>query len=382
MEKGILKITHTAKGKDYTIHYTKKGKSKSVKADFINIKDEEENKYNNKECEFKRENGQVIKIIIGDEEFKRSPQQAVNRNNQGDDRGLNNKPPDSFNIESTKVPHDTRNIKISAKDIDNFNLKLNKFARFEENDNKFEFFKKGKKNIEYQIKNDFNEKDIKKMTQITDSYKKLGYEIKEMTFEPDWRLIVGLGHPSVYETSITLHHIYGIPYIPASGIKGAVRNYIINEYFELKNDGEKEKYKNSSEKKALDDEGFCCIFGSPKDSKIGEHIGSIIFFDAFPTKAPEINVDIMNPHYQPYYSDKNSKTPPADYHSPVPIHFLVVENTPFKFVVGVKKKNNKTIDKGVFNGEKIIDVINEWLEKALKEHGLGAKTAAGYGYFE
>ena len=40
----------------------------------------------------------------------------------------------------------------------------------------------------------------------------------------DWRLIVGLGNESVYDTSMTLHHVYGIPYIPASAVKGVVRS--------------------------------------------------------------------------------------------------------------------------------------------------------------
>ena len=44
-------------------------------------------------------------------------------------------------------------------------------------------------------------------------------------------MVVGLGGESVYETSITLHHIYGIPYIPASSIKGVVRSWIITEVF-------------------------------------------------------------------------------------------------------------------------------------------------------
>ena len=193
-----------------------------------------------------------------------------------------------------------------------------------------------------------------------DSYEKLGYEIVDKDFKPDWRMVVGLGHPSVYETSMTLHHIYGIPYIPASAIKGVVRNHIICEQF------------NASEDKALQDSGFCEVFGSP------EHIGNVIFFDAFPTKEPIINVDVMTPHYQPYYSDASGKTPPADYHAPVPIPFLVVEDTPFKFVIGIRKKHNKKISDMVIKGKS----IDKWLKEALEEHGIGAKSAVGYGYFD
>jgi len=37
------------------------------------------------------------------------------------------------------------------------------------------------------------------------------------------RLVVGLGAGHVPETSLTLHHIFGIPYIPGSALKGVVR---------------------------------------------------------------------------------------------------------------------------------------------------------------
>src|SRR5205085_10984928 len=39
------------------------------------------------------------------------------------------------------------------------------------------------------------------------------------------RMIVGLGSESVLETSITLHHTYGVPYIPGSALKGLAANY-------------------------------------------------------------------------------------------------------------------------------------------------------------
>jgi CRISPR-associated protein Cmr6 len=37
------------------------------------------------------------------------------------------------------------------------------------------------------------------------------------------RLALGLGLPSFFENGITLHHIYGVPYIPASSFKGFLR---------------------------------------------------------------------------------------------------------------------------------------------------------------
>src|SRR5437764_360207 len=39
------------------------------------------------------------------------------------------------------------------------------------------------------------------------------------------RLIVGLGADNILETGITLHHTYGVPFIPGSGLKGLAAHY-------------------------------------------------------------------------------------------------------------------------------------------------------------
>jgi CRISPR-associated protein Cmr6 len=197
-------------------------------------------------------------------------------------------------------------------------------------------------------------------------------------FEPDWRFVIGLGGSSVYETSITLHHIYGIPYIPATSIKGVVRSwYLLDNYHNKKEEMEGFAIEN--------DETFCKVFGCPKDLKVegktfksilkhknenAEFAGNIIFFDAFPLTAPKLKLDIMTPHYQPYYDDKKGEKPPADYYSPNPIPFLTVENTKFRMYFGVKKAENKAL----------VDTTKGWIEKTLKQKGIGAKTAVGYGY--
>jgi CRISPR-associated protein Cmr6 len=50
--------------------------------------------------------------------------------------------------------------------------------------------------------------------------------------------------------------------------------------------------------------------------------------------------------------------------------------------VGLKKANNKSIQKGVFREEMPLSVAYDWMQKALNEHGIGAKTSVGYGYFK
>ena len=99
----------------------------------------------------------------------------------------------------------------------------------------------------------------------------------------------------------------------------------------------------------------------------------MIFFDAFPVKEATISVDIMNPHYSNYYSGKEA---PVDYNNPVPIHFLVVENTKFEFHIGIRKSQN---DKEEVLVKEILQPAEKFLEESLKMVGIGAKTSAGYG---
>jgi CRISPR-associated protein Cmr6 len=247
--------------------------------------------------------------------------------------------------------------------------------RFFEKDNKGKITYKELHNFKFDGV-DFKELDENQKTvveSISVNSECYGY----IDFEPDWRFIVGLGGASIYDTGITLHHIYGIPYIPASSIKGTLRSwYILDKYIDK--GIEMEGY-------AIENETFCKVFGCPKELKINgksflsglkykgessEFEGNVIFFDAFPLTVPQLKLDIMNPHYQPYYSDNEGKTPPADYFSPNPIMFLTVEKTVFRMYFGVKKENQK----------ELVEVTKTWLTKALYERGIGAKTSAGYGF--
>ncbi len=277
-----------------------------------------------------------------------------------------------------KLPKDTASI-IKPEDIDNFALRLNKAPFFDADDGKFKFFKMNKNLIVLDVKPDFSKLKIKAIAERhKTSINKQNLKIESAKFRPVWRMVVGLGSESIYETSMTFHHIYGIPYIPGSAIKGVIRSYIITEEFGKDNNGDLDL--RNAEEKALKNKVFCDIFGCSKNSFYNKSMqGRIVFFDAVPSSLPKIKPDVMNPHYGPYYSDSSGKTPPADYHNPVPIFFLTVEDTEFEFIIGVKEIDNTPIQEGKFRGKTLLSVAFEWMEKALKEHGIGAKTAVGYG---
>lgn len=86
----------------------------------------------------------------------------------------------------------------------------------------------------------------------------------------------------------------------------------------------------------------------------------------------KIKVDIMNPHYPDYY---DKKKPPTDDQNPIPIFFLTLEGVTFNIYIGVKAKDNITLTEE----KNILVQAEEYVKKALTEHGIGAKTAVGYG---
>ncbi len=232
-----------------------------------------------------------------------------------------------------------------------------------------------------------------------------------MKFKTSSRLIVGLGISSVLETSIKLHHIYGIPYISASAIKGVLRAYriwkLVNwdsfKYFIVENlienyqsdkfnqqkeqliekiqDGnfdnkfkeiDKDLSKEELETKKQELIGFVNSISQEEIKKIVQIFGNqqqkgkLIILDAYPINFEGFDVDIMNPHFPDYY-DKGE--PPADWQNPNPITFLAVPTgTEFNFYF----KNTQ-----VYDGN-----LKKDLQKAFENIGIGAKTTLGYGILE
>ena len=296
----------------------------------------------------------AIEMLNGNKMMGRSLSLAESKPRE--ERGNNNSQPKNFakpevvsqrehqsasgsNFDSV-IPKRTADA-VKGRTIDNLHLKLNAFA--EMSGGKFEL---PKGTLSTKIPN-----EVKALFDSVRNQKNI--VVNEFEAETASRLIVGLGSESVYEVSMTLHHIYGIPYIPGQSLKGAVRNFIISEKFD------------KDEKKALQDEDFCSVFGKQDDA------GKIIFYDVYPDGSSiTLEHDIMTPHYPDYYG--GSAKWPTDTQSPNPIKFLTVKKgVKFKFFLGTKKGDAVLLDKAA-----------EYLKEALEKSGVGAKTAVGYGYFK
>jgi len=209
--------------------------------------------------------------------------------------------------------------------------------------------------------------------------KNMGNNFEKFEATTSWRLVIGLGASHPQETSMTLHHIYGIPYIPGSAIKGVTRHWAVLKFAKEISRKERKDFEIAVEEvsKALEDgkelaglkvcdlefSQLVEIFGTQKQQ------GKVIFFDAYPIGEINLKIDVMNPHYPEYYSKGQA---PTDWQNPIPIKFLTVENTKFQFYLAVRGENSN----------KILEKTKELCLEALKEHGIGAKTSLGYGIFE
>jgi len=189
-----------------------------------------------------------------------------------------------------------------------------------------------------------------RQAEVLSSYRQRGYALEIFQACPEWRMVVGLGGASVLETDITLHHLYGLPIIPGSALKGLARSYA------LLNEGRDD-----------DDPLFADAFGTVKEPK---RAGGVVFFDALPVTSPRFQLDVMNPHYGEYYRYRG-QSPPVDYLNPAPIYFLTVARTTFLFALAARNGRREWLRAAA-----------GWLQKGLETMGVGAKTAAGYGYME
>lgn len=174
--------------------------------------------------------------------------------------------------------------------------------------------------------------------------KALGGETR--IFETEGAFVTGMGLSHPVENGFTFHPTLGVPYLPASSVKGLLRGWV-------------EAWMDNDENDSTEYERW---FGTTECS------GELIFFDALPTKPVHLGCEIMTPHMGKWYEKGDENNPPADWYSPVPVPFLVVQpKTKFHFMIAPR-----------IIGADVSKAMQE-LKNALEWIGAGAKTASGYG---
>ncbi len=185
-------------------------------------------------------------------------------------------------------------------------------------------------------------------------------------------LIVNQAGGILENAGLCLHSHFGTPYIPGSAVKGVARHAAWVEWNEEKDETKKKEIA----------EKIAHVFGYPTgDKELDKYLvaqgwkdkassGSICFMSAIPNTVVKLVVDIVNCHHPDYYAGKVDTA--YDNESPNPQVFpAVVKGVKFRFTLFPIKGR----------GEKYLEMAKGWLIEAITTSGVGAKTAAGYGWF-
>lgn len=182
-------------------------------------------------------------------------------------------------------------------------------------------------------------------------------EIKErfccFEMEIENRLLIGLSGGGALETGCAVSHTYGMPYLPGSAVKGAARAWL----------------------QTLPHTGADIvreIFGCEADERDLSGLSGIVgFHDAWwvpessRDKKPFV-MDVVTSHHPDYYGSAG-ETAATDLDNPVP-----------NAIIGVQGSFRFTLE----GAPEWTQLAKSILKKALAERGIGAKTAAGYGYMK
>lgn len=201
---------------------------------------------------------------------------------------------------------------------------------------------------------------------------------KTATCTVDGRLVIGLGSQNVLETGLTLHHTYGVPFIPGPPLKGLAAHYCDavwgwgeggGEPFRKDKELAPDKRNKTNEDKTGERAGetYRVLFGTTDDG------GYLTFHDAWLVPSSGgLELDVMTPHHGGYNMPEDSKNPapPTDFDDPIPVSFLSVKG---KFLVAVSFVGESE------DAEKWAELGLTLLTSALDEWGVGGKTNAGYG---
>ena len=187
------------------------------------------------------------------------------------------------------------------------------------------------------------------------------------------RLIVNSAGGVLENAGLSLHRNFGFPLIPGSAIKGIARHAAWSDWNDEGDDSEKKR-------KA---QAIAEVFGYPTNDdsldkylektvgKATKQAGKICFFEAVPVGRAETEVDILNVHHREYYAGNANVA--LDNEKPILCYFPTVKaGTEFCFrILRLEDLSHATLKQ----------VVN-WLKVGLSINGVGAKTAAGYGWFD
>jgi CRISPR type III-B/RAMP module RAMP protein Cmr6 len=239
------------------------------------------------------------------------------------------------------------------------------------------------------------------------------------------RLMINMAGGVMENAGLCLDRLTGIPCIPGSAVKGCARRLAIQQLLEEPDQTKKvallvkiarvfgwselewivpkPQWDDEQWKEKRSDFAFACDTAWPAVRDVvrkqlmaelqantfpDHYAGEVQFLPAYPFTAPspDLELDVVTCHHKIYYSPEPDprrqpdkwreweahRTAP-DTEEPVPVVFpAVAPGHVFIFAVLPGRRC----------GDGLLGAAKQWLASGLSVFGLGAKTAAGYGWFE
>lgn len=201
------------------------------------------------------------------------------------------------------------------------------------------------------------------------------------------RLAINLADGLIQNAGICLDRLFGLPFIPGSAVKGVCRHAALEELKKATGDQRAKLFRivvsvfgaatsdfeAPRSPRGRDDKGKAAgsFFPYLDLTEPINQKGAVSFLPAYPVNESKVVVDLTNVHTPEYY--RTGEIESLANERPLPNPFPVVEaGAQFAFCLVLNR---------IDQDPALLDHARRWLEMALTVHGLGAKTAAGYGWF-
>ena len=175
------------------------------------------------------------------------------------------------------------------------------------------------------------------------------------------RLLVGLANGVLENAGCTLHPLFGFAVIPGSALKAVARD--------------------AAAVLSIAEADMRRIFGGLPGDDANMAQGCIAFLDAHAIVKDgldDIVLDVVTPHFRDYYAGKGMNPTARDEEAPMPSAFpAIAEGVAFEFALVAHTRRLSDAQ-----AAKDLKTAADCLLHALRNFGVGAKTAAGYGRCE
>lgn len=202
----------------------------------------------------------------------------------------------------------------------------------------------------------------------------LGPDVEVVVVEARTPCVLWLAAPTPLELGFCLHHTYGVPYLPGSGLKGLARAAMIREVqgVPLVDTGKtlEQHTRGANETSESVPAEVEALFGKGGDDGWA---GKVDFLDGIPLQADCLEMEVMSPHHPKYYQGESQD--PHDCEDPIPLPFLRIRpGSEFEIAIVARAGAGERHSADLQEAKK-------YLLLGLENLGLGAKTSSGYGLF-